>query len=368
MDELNGKWCRRVCKEAKMTLIETNLNCPVPVGITPDRVMLAHGEGGRMMRQLIYKQIMPRLDNDYLRLAGDAAILPACEGALAMTTDSFVVSPLFFPGGDIGSLAVYGTVNDLAVAGSKPRWISVGLILEEGLELSVLEHVLTSIASAAARVGVPVVTGDTKVVPRGAADKLFINTTGIGEIIGRPPDGPRALEVGDELIVTGPIGRHGIAVMIAREGLELEPIPKSDSAPLIDAVTALQKAAIPVRALRDATRGGLGAVLHEWAEASGKTLAVDERRLAVTPEVRGACELLGLDPIHVANEGTMVIAVPLSDTEKALGVLRSIPETAGSYRIGRVEPPGLAAVVVERGAHQRVPLDEPVGAPLPRIC
>jgi hydrogenase expression/formation protein HypE len=301
-------------------------------------------------------------------VGGDSAVLPQILGPIAMTTDSFVVSPLFFPGGDIGSLAVYGTVNDLAVAGAVPRWISLALILEEGLEMAVLERVLASVAAAARRAGVLVVAGDTKVVPRGAADKLFINTTGIGEFLAAPPAGPKALEVGDELIVTGPIGRHGIAVMAAREGLDFDPPPESDSAPLVAAVAALQRAEIPIRSIRDATRGGLGAVFHEWAEASGKTLVIDERLLPVTPGVRGACELLGLDPIHVANEGTMIVAVPPSYTERTIEVLRSIPETAHSVNIGRVEPRGLAAVVIARGAHQKIPLDEPVGAPLPRIC
>jgi hydrogenase expression/formation protein HypE len=346
----------------------TNLNCPVTTVTTTDRVMLAHGEGGRLMRQLIHRRIMPVVDNEYLRIAGDAAVLPSLHGPIAMTTDSFVVSPLFFPGGDIGSLAVYGTVNDLAVVGAQPRWISLALILEEGLELSVLERILASVVAAAQRVGVLVVAGDTKVVPRGAADKLFINTTGIGEILGRAPCGPHSLQPGDEIIVTGPIGRHGIAVMVAREGLDFDPPPRSDCAPLVEAVNALRQANVPVRALRDATRGGMGAVLHEWAEASGKTLAIQERRLPVTPDVRGACELLGLDPIHVANEGTMLVAVPPGETNKAIAALSPIAETKHAVHIGRVEPRGIAAVVVERGAQQMIPLDEPVGAPLPRIC
>jgi hydrogenase expression/formation protein HypE len=351
-----------------MAASSAGINCPVPGLAATDRILLAHGEGGRLMRQLIRERILPNLDNKFLRLAGDAAVLPTCRGDLAMTTDSFVVSPLFFPGGDIGSLAVYGTVNDLAMAGATPRWISLALILEEGLELAALDRVLASVAAAAKRVGVPVVTGDTKVVPRGAVDKLFINTTGLGEIAGAAPAGPEALQVGDELIITGPIGRHGIAVMVAREGLDFDPPPKSDSAPLAAAVSALQQAAIPVRALRDATRGGLGAVLHEWAEASTTTLVVEEQRLRVTPEVRGACELLGLDPIHVANEGTMVVAVPARQADQAIAVLSSVAETAQSVRIGRVEPRGLATVLIERGAGQRIPLDEPIGAPLPRIC
>jgi hydrogenase expression/formation protein HypE len=344
------------------------ISCQVPSLTAIDRVMLAHGEGGRLMRQFIRQQIMPKLDNEYLRLAGDAALLPSCHGALAMTTDSFVVSPLFFPGGDIGSLAVFGTVNDLAVAGARPRWISLALILEEGVEIAVLDRVLKSIATAAKQVGVAVVAGDTKVVPRGAADQLFINTTGIGEVIAGPPVGPHAMEVGDELIVTGPIGCHGMAVMAAREGIDFDPPPRSDSAPLVEAVVALQEAAIPIRAMRDATRGGLGAVLHEWADACGKMLAIEERLLSVLPEVRGACELLGLDPIHVANEGTMIVAVPQGEAQRAIEVLRGVSETAHSVLVGRVEPRGLAAVVVERGTRQLIPLDEPIGAPLPRIC
>jgi hydrogenase expression/formation protein HypE len=333
-----------------------------------DRILLAHGEGGRLMRQLIHQRIMPAVDNEFLRVAGDAALLPALRGRIAMATDSFVVSPLFFPGGDIGSLAVYGTVNDLAVAGAQPRWISLALMLEEGLEIGVLERVLSSVAAAAERARVLVVAGDTKVVPRGAADQLFINTTGIGEVVAAAPVGPHELEVGDELIITGPIARHGIAVMTAREGLQFDPLPQSDSAPLVDAVRALQHAAVPVRALRDATRGGLGAVLYEWAEASRKTLAIEERLLPVLPEIRGVCELLGLDPIHVANEGTMVVAVPHPQASRAIDVLRRVPETARAVSIGRVESRGLAAVVVERGTRQMIPLDEPVGAPLPRIC
>jgi hydrogenase expression/formation protein HypE len=351
-----------------MSTAAFSVTCPVPGPTTNDRILLAHGEGGRLMRQLIQQRIIPRLDNGYLRLAGDAALLPSCEGSLAMTTDSFVVSPLFFPGGDIGSLAVFGTVNDLAVVGSQPRWISLALIVEEGLDTATLERVLASVATAARRVGVTVVTGDTKVVPRGSADKLFVNTTGIGEIVGRVPIGPTALQVGDELIVTGPIGRHGVAVMVAREELEFDPLPRSDSAPLVDAVRALQQANVPVRALRDATRGGLGAVLQEWADVSGKTLAIEERLLPITPEVRGACELLGLDPIHVANEGTMVVAVPQGGAAQGIAVLQSVPETALAAHIGRVEKRGLAAVVVERGAQRRIPLDDPLGAPLPRIC
>jgi hydrogenase expression/formation protein HypE len=320
------------------------------------------------MRQLIEREIMPRLDNGYLRSGSDSATLPPLTGSIAMTTDSFVVSPLFFPGGDIGSLAVYGTVNDLAVSGARPRWISVAFIVEEGLPIDILHRVLTSIAAAADRAGVQVVTGDTKVVPRGAADGLFINTAGIGEHVTLPPPGPQALDDGDELIVTGPIGCHGMAVMAAREGIDFDPAPRSDSAPLADAMAALSRAEIPIRAARDATRGGVRAVLHEWADTSAKTLEIDEELLPVLPEVRGACELLGIDPIHVANEGTMVVAVPPEFCGYAIETLRNVPETSRAVRIGKVQSRGLAAVVVKRGAGQQIPLDEPLGAPLPRIC
>lgn len=351
-----------------MTSITTGLACPVHEGSRNEWITLAHGEGGRLMRRLIQERIMPPVENEFLRPAGDAAVLPPIKGRLAMSTDSFVVSPLFFPGGDIGSLAVYGTVNDLAVAGAVPRWISLAFILEEGLDLGTLEHVLASVSAAAKRVGVAVVTGDTKVVPRGAADKLFINTTGIGEMVDPAPPGPSALQVGDELLVSGPIGCHGMAVLGAREGFALDSPLRSDSAPLNAAVAALMQHNVQLRAMRDATRGGIGAVLHEWSESSGHTLAIDEQRLPVLPEVRGACELLGLDPVHVANEGTMLLALPHEAVKLALAILRAVPETQGAVQIGRVLARGVANVVVSRGVGREVPLDEPLGAPLPRIC
>lgn len=344
------------------------LTCPVLADPGGDCVTLTHGEGGRLMRQLIREKVLPPLANEYLRIAGDAAILPACQGRLAVTTDSFVVTPLFFPGGDIGSLAVYGTVNDLAVAGARPLWLSLALILEEGLELRVLNRVLESIAAAAGCVGVLVVTGDTKVVPRGAADKLYINTTGVGEVVGAPPPGPASLEVGDELIVTGPLGQHGMAVMVAREALAFEPAPTSDSGPLVEAVEALRRARVPVRALRDVTRGGLAAILHEWAEDSRKTISIRESALPVSDVVRGACELLGLDPIHVANEGAMVVAVQAGHASDALRALADVRETSKAVAIGTIESRGLAPVIVERTTGSAVPIDEPVGALLPRIC
>jgi hydrogenase expression/formation protein HypE len=351
-----------------MTTATEPLSCPTLDATAGDRVTLAHGEGGKLMRQLIREMIMPPFRNSFLQTMGDAAVLPACQGKVAITTDSFVVSPLFFPGGDIGSLAVYGTVNDLAVAGARPLWISLALILEEGLELNVLHRVLESVAAAAGKVGVPIVTGDTKVVPRGAADRLFINTTGVGEIVGSPPVGPAALLEGDEILVTGPIGQHGMAVMVAREELAFAPAPTTDSASLVEAVEALRRARIPVRALRDATRGGVAAVLQEWAEASGKTILVREEDLPVSDAVRGACELLGLDPIHVANEGTMVLAVEAGFAAEALQALQGVAVASEAAVFGKVVFRRLAPVVVQRTTGSVVPLDEPVGAPLPRIC
>lgn len=344
------------------------LACPVKVGGS-DCIQLAHGEGGRLMRRLIRDRIVPTLDNPALRQLDDAARVGQIEGPLLVTTDAFVVSPLFFPGGDIGSLAVYGTVNDLAVSGARPRFLTLSLIVQEGLPCDVLDKVLRSVAQAAARVGVAVVAGDTKVVPRGAADELFLSMCGIGQQIEPVPAGPSELNEADELIVSGPIGCHGMAVLCAREQLQLEPTPISDSQPLWPISESLQQAlGTQLVAMRDATRGGLAAVLHEWAEASGKTLVVREADVPVTPEVRGACEMLGLDPMHVANEGTMVVAVRAGFAQAALECLRRHAPTAAAAAIGHVAPRAVAPVVIERATGLLQPLDEPLGAPLPRIC
>ena len=257
--------------------------CPVPHARHGAVVTLAHGEGGLLSRRLIQERIASRLQSPLLDTTLDAATLPSVNGPLAMTTDSFVVSPLFFPGGDIGSLAVYGTANDLAVSGARPRWLSLSLIEEEGLPLATLERVLDSVSEAAGRAEVAIVTGDTKVVPRGAADGLFINTCGLGEMAIPTPPGPRALTPGDVLLVSGPIACHGIAVLEAREGLGFSPPPASDCAPLWPIVETLLQAGVAVRAMRDATRGGVAAVLHEWAAASGRSLMIEEAAVPVLP-------------------------------------------------------------------------------------
>jgi hydrogenase expression/formation protein HypE len=342
--------------------------CPIMSDASSQRITLAHGEGGLLMRRLLDERIFPALHGVRLTGAGDAAILPEINGEIAFTTDSFVVSPLMFPGGDIGKLCVFGTVNDLAVAGARPLWISLALILEEGLPLDVLDSVLASIAAAARETQISIVTGDTKVVPRGAVDGLFINTAGVGQLLAPRFPGPSALECGDELIVTGPIGQHGVAVMAAREQLGLQPCPTSDCGSLLTAVDALRQAEVPVVALRDATRGGVAAVLHEWAAECAHALAVDEERFPVTDEVRGVCELLGLDPLHVANEGTMVVAVRQGSVDRAVEALRTASISQHAIGVGCVQARRLSPVLVRRGLARYLPLDEPLGAPLPRIC
>jgi hydrogenase expression/formation protein HypE len=352
-----------------MPAADWQLHCPIPIESSAELVTLGHGEGARLTRRLIGEWIVPRFTNRELAALGDAAHVEIAGDRLAITTDSFVVSPLFFPGGDIGSLAIHGTVNDLAVSGSVPEYVSLALIIEEGLPLAVLDCVLDSAARAAAACGVRVVTGDTKVVPRGAAGGLFVNTTGIGRLVPPVPPGPGAIREGDVLIISGPIGRHGIAVMAAREELAFEPQPTSDSAPVTPLVAALrEEVSEGIRALRDATRGGLAAVLHEWAVASGLTLHVSESRIPVTEDVRGVCELLGLDPLFVANEGTIVIAAAPEAAARCVSVLRSLEISAAAAEIGVVRGRGPAPVTIQRGIGNALPLDEPAGALLPRIC
>jgi len=344
------------------------IQCPVAVD-AGDCVTLAHSEGTRATRDLITNRILNRFANPHVTGTPDAACLSLSNNQIAFTTDSFVVSPLFFPGGDIGSLAVYGTVNDLAVAGAVPRWLSLSLIIEEGVPLATLDEILESIVAATDRCNISVVTGDTKVVPRGAADGVFINTTGIGEFLTTPPPGPESIRCGDVLLVSGPIGSHGLAVLAAREELALEPAPRSDSAPLHEVVAELkEQAGESIRAMRDATRGGVSAVLHEWSADCGLTMTLEESAIPVNDEVRGACELLGIDPLHSANEGTMLIAVDPSAEEQTLAALRSVPQTALAAKIGTVQSAGIAAVTIQRLLGSEQPVDEPTGALLPRIC
>lgn len=344
-------------------------HCPIPLSASAQRISLAHGEGARLSRQLISEVILPRLSPGGKSQFADAARVTTIGCRLAICTDSHTVSPIFFPGGDIGSLSVYGTVNDLVVSGAHARWLTMSLILEEGLPIGILEQILDSAARAALECGVAIVTGDTKVVPRGAVDGIFINTAGIGEIVDPAPPGPSSIRAGDTVLVSGPVGRHGIAVLSAREQLALKPAPQSDSGSLIRQVHALRDTVGEhLRAMRDATRGGVSAVLHEWMLECDLTVRVEETAVPVTEDVRGVCELLGLDPLYAANEGTLVAVVKSEFAEAAVSALKRVPGCELAAVIGSVIEKEICPVTVHRAFGAAQPLDEPSGAPLPRIC
>jgi len=341
--------------------------CPLPQSADAERITLAYGEGGRLSRSFVQEWILTRFQNSTLRSLGDSAALQT-SGQLAFTTDSFTVTPLFFPGGDIGKLVVCGTVNDLAVSGARPRWMSLALIIEEGLQWDTLRRVLDSIQSIADSADIAVVTGDTKVVPRGCVDQLFITASGLGELLELAPQGPARLQTGDAILVSGPMGQHGAAVLCARDDLGFEPTPRSDCACLDAPLLALQRQGLQARAIRDATRGGVAAVLHEWCQASGLAIDLEDEKLPVSPEVRVVCELLGLDPLFLACEGAFVAAVPEALLDPVLQVLRQYAVSQSATVIGRVVASRSTAVCVRRAAGHLVPLDEPAGSPLPRIC
>jgi hydrogenase expression/formation protein HypE len=286
-----------------------------------------------------------------------------------MTTDSYVVHPHFFPGGDIGSLAVHGTVNDLAACGARARWLSAGFILEEGLPLADLEQIVASMARAAERAGVELVTGDTKVVERGKGDGLYVNTTGVGEVLADPPPSPQAVKPQDRVIVTGPIGLHGMAIMSQRENLGFESEALiSDSAPLGDLILGVYEAGIRPHCLRDPTRGGVAATLAEIAQASGTSMLLDEETIPVPEAVRAACEILGLDPLLVANEGKMLLLVAPEEEARTLAVLRSHPLAAEAVTIGQVVTDEPGSVLIRTALGSTFVLDIPAGEELPRIC
>ncbi|MFZ0256119.1 MAG: hydrogenase expression/formation protein HypE [Gammaproteobacteria bacterium] len=336
-------------------------------------VTLAHGSGGKAMRNLIETVFVRNFENPLLAPLEDQARIPledlCCLGdRLAFTTDSFVVDPLFFPGGDIGSLAVYGTVNDLAMSGARPLYLSCGFIIEEGLELNVLHQVVHSMREAAKRAGVAIVTGDTKVVNRGSADKLFVNTAGIGVI---PPSVHVAAQharPGDVILINGSLGNHGAAILSARGDLGLEVDIQSDCAPLHDLVKVMLAACPDVHAMRDATRGGVAAVLNEFAETASVGVSLDEASLPVHEEIRGVCELLGLDPLYLANEAKLVAAVPKPQSAAVLAAMRAHPAGREAAIIGEVlaDPKGLVILRSAFGGERIV--DRLVGEPLPRIC
>ncbi|MDO9709318.1 hydrogenase expression/formation protein HypE [Paracraurococcus lichenis] len=329
------------------------------------RVELAHGGGGRAMGQLVEEVFRAAFDNPVLARAEDASPI---GGGLVMTTDSFVVSPLFFPGGDIGSLAVHGTVNDLAMAGAAPVALSAAFVIEEGFPLADLARIAASMAAAAREAGVPVVTGDTKVVERGKGDGVFVTTTGIGRC--RPGIAPSAGQVrpGDVILLNGPVGDHGVAIMAAREGMEFAEPLLSDSAALHGLVGALLAAAPGVRCLRDPTRGGLAATLNEVADRCGCGMLLQEAAIPVRPAVAAACELLGLDPLHVANEGKLVAILPPGEAEAALAALRAHPLGREAARIGTVTEDARRYVQIDTRFGGRRMVDWLAGEQLPRIC
>jgi hydrogenase expression/formation protein HypE len=343
------------------------LACPIPISDYP-HVLLAHGGGGKLTHQLIEKLFGPAFKNPYLDERHDGAVLNINGVKLAFTTDSYVVHPLFFPGGDIAELAINGTVNDLAMCGARPLYLSAGLILEEGLPMETLWRIVQSMQQAAEAANVQLVTGDTKVVDKGKGDGIFINTTGIGIIKHDRSIMPKSVRAGDVLLLNGDIGRHGIAIMAVREGLSFETTIESDCAPLADLVLKLLDEGIEVHCLRDLTRGGLASALNEIAESAGVSISIDECLIPVREDVQGACEILGLDPLYVANEGRFAAFIAPSDAERALAIMRAHPLGREACFIGRVteDPSGLVTMKSRIGA-TRI-LDMLSGEQLPRIC
>jgi hydrogenase expression/formation protein HypE len=337
--------------------------------IKEERITLSHGAGGKATHVLVEALFLDAFRNPLLEPLEDQAVLAIGGQRLAFTTDSYVVSPLFFPGGDIGDLAVHGTVNDQAMSGARPLYLSCGFILEEGFPVADLQRIAASMAAAARAAGVSIVTGDTKVVQKGKADGCYVNTAGVG-VLERPVElGAPRCRPGDAVIVSGPIGDHGITIMLARGELDIESDVTSDTAPLHGLVAALLDA-VPdgVRALRDATRGGVATILNEMARASNVAVVVDESRVPVRPEVNGACEILGIDPLYVACEGRFVAVVDGAAATDALAALHRCPGGEDAVQIGHVkdDPPGLVLLKTAFGGTRIV--DMLVGDPLPRIC
>lgn len=349
------------------------MTTPRPVrrrpALTDERVTLAHGAGGKASVALTEAVFLPAFGNPTLDLLGDSAVLDlGSAGRLAFTTDSYVVSPIRFPGGSIGHLAVHGTVNDLAVAGAVPTWLSAAFVLEEGVPVSTLRAVVADMREAAQSAGVQIVAGDTKVVPRGAADGLYITTAGVGLVPAGRLLGAGLVRPGDAVVLSGSMGRHGMAVMLARDDLAMDADITSDTAPVNGLVEQLLVAVPETRWMRDATRGGVGTVVNELARASGLGVVLSEDALPVRPVVRGACDLLGIDPLYVANEGLVVAVVPSDQADRAVRTLGAHPLGVDAAVVGEVvdEPAGLVAMRTSFGGTRLV--DLLVGDPLPRIC
>ena len=342
--------------------------CPVPIQRYPD-VVLAHGGGGRITRQLIESVFLPAFGSPAAGERRDGAVFDLAVGKFAFTTDSYVIQPLFFPGGDIGELAVCGTVNDIAMCGAKPLYLSAGFIIEEGLPIETLRRVALSMKTAAETAGVRIITGDTKVVNRGKGDGIFINTSGIGRVITGHAIAPASVQVGDLVILSGDIGRHGIAVMAVREGLEFESVIESDCAPLNGIVLSLINEGMEIHCLRDLTRGGLAGALVEIAEDAGLICEINETTIPVREDVRGACEILGFDPLYVANEGRFTAFVPERDAERSLEIIRRHPSGESAQIIGLVREKKERGFVVMRSSIGASRIVEMIsGEQLPLIC
>lgn len=331
------------------------------------KLLLDYGSGGRASHRLVKELFFKHLGNEILECMDDGAVFDV-KGPVAMSTDTFVVDPIEFPGGDIGSLAVHGTVNDVAMMGAKPLYLTCGFILEEGLELELLERVVASMGRAAKRAGVSVVAGDTKVVPRGAVDKIFINTAGIGEVLVDPAPNGRRAAAGDVVLVSGSIGDHGLTILSTRAGLSFDAPVKSDSAALNGLVAKLLAAVPEVHVLRDPTRGGLATTINEIAGQSGVGVELDEAAIPIDPAVSGGCAVLGLDPLYLANEGKFLCVLPESRAQAALDILRADPLGVQAAQVGRVvaDHPGKVALITPLGGKRLLGMLE--GEQLPRIC
>ena len=347
--------------------IDFTLSCPIPISDYP-QVLLAHGGGGKLSHQLIQRMFFSQFSNPLLEPLHDGAAFSVGDARLAFSTDSYVINPIMFPGGDIGELAVYGTVNDLAMCGAKPLYLSAGFIIEEGLPMEDLWRIVLSMKRAAERSGVLLVTGDTKVVDRGKADKIFINTSGVGVIRPGVVIAPSQARPGDDIILSGPIALHGIAVMSVREGLEFESEILSDTAPLNSLVDAMLSSSNGIHVLRDPTRGGLASALNEIAESGGLGVEITDSLIPVPDQVRGACEILGLDPLYVANEGKLVAFVDPAETRAVLEVMRRHERGKEAVVIGNAVAGHPGTVIMKSRIGGSRVVDMLSGEQLPRIC
>jgi hydrogenase expression/formation protein HypE len=344
-----------------------SLSCPLPLNGS-DRILLGHGSGGRMTADLIARYFLPAFRNEHLERLDDQAVVPVDGARLAFSTDAYVVTPLFFPGGDIGDLAVNGTVNDLAMAGARPLYLAAAFILEEGFPLADLDRIVTSMGKAAANADILLVTGDTKVVDRGKADGCFVTTTGVGVVEhGQTISADRA-RPGDVVILSGPIAEHGMAIMAARVDLELETPVASDTAPLHRLVHDMIATGAAIHCLRDPTRGGVATALNELAQRSAVGIVLDEAAIVVREPVRGVCELLGLDPLYVANEGKLLAVVPATDADRVLDAMRRHPQGREARIVGEIVQDDARLVVLKTTVGGRRIVDMLQGEQLPRIC